>query len=97
LLAELITVHAVDIDCSLRPQHPVGNLIAGLHHVEGRALPGEAFNHVPCVAVHGIRECREILSLPASWCRLLARISPEVGVVEVQQELEAGRLDAPGP
>src|SRR6266699_784327 len=87
---------AVDIDCSLRPQHPVGNFIAGLYHFDGRTLPGETFNHVPCVAVYGIGKGGEVLALPALRRGLLAWISPEIGVVEVEQELETGCLDAPG-
>src|SRR6266852_1595027 len=87
---------AVDIDCSLRPQHPVGNFIAGLYHVDGRTLPGETFNHVPCVAVYGIGKGGEVLALPALRRGLLAWISTEIGVVEVEQELEIGCLDAPG-
>src|SRR5437660_8328321 len=83
-------------DFSLRPQHPVGNLIAGLHYVDGGALAGETFNHFPCVAVYSIGECWEILALPALRRWLLARVSPEVAVVEVEQELETGCLDAPG-
>src|SRR5207247_698099 len=56
---------AIDVDFPLWPQHPVGNLIASLHYIEGRTLSSEALNHVPCVAVYSMCERGEVLALPA--------------------------------
>jgi hypothetical protein len=78
-----------------REQHPVGDLVADLHHVHRRALPGERRDGVPGVRTDGAGQRRQALPGPRARNRLLARIRPEVRVVQVQQHLHARLLRAP--
>lgn len=87
-------LRAVDIQLPQRPEHASGHFIAGLDHSGGRALPGELAQHISRVGVHRIRQGGQILTQPALRRVLLTRIGPEVGIMEVQQELQPGLLDA---
>src|SRR5579859_2102874 len=57
----------IDIDLALRPEHPTGNFISGLHHVSRSALPCELSKHIACIVKDRIGKSGEVLALPALW------------------------------
>jgi hypothetical protein len=84
------------VDLAERPENAGGHLVADLDHVNGCALPGEVAHDVARVGAHGRGEGGQVLSLPRGRGRLLAGVGPEVGVVQVQQDLHARLVRALG-